>query len=74
MSVLIGMPCYGGTVPVAMLQSLLMLRKPCPTGFVSVERQRIDKARNYMAMECLQGRLLAPADGGRRQSDPARDA
>ena len=49
------MPCYSGMVPIVTLQSLLMLRKPCPCAFASVDRQRIDKARNHIAMECLRG-------------------
>ena len=54
-SILIGMPCQSGVVPVSMLQSLLTLHKPYPCGFVVVERQRVDKARNHIAMECLRG-------------------
>lgn len=52
-TVLIGMPSGSGHVPVEMLQSLLQLQKPLPCGFMSVTRQRIDKARNYMALEAL---------------------
>jgi glycosyltransferase involved in cell wall biosynthesis len=55
MNILIGMPCQSGVVPVSMLQSLLMLHKPYPCGFAVVERQRVDKARNHIAMECLKG-------------------
>ncbi len=39
----------------SMLQSLLMLHKPYPCGFVVVEKQRVDKARNNIALECLRG-------------------
>lgn len=53
MQILIGMPCQSGVVPVQMVQSLLQLHKPYPCGFMVVERQRIDKARNYIAMEAL---------------------
>jgi GT2 family glycosyltransferase len=48
-----GMPSGSGVVPVQMVQSLLQLHKPLPCGFMSVERQRVDKARNAMVMECL---------------------
>jgi glycosyltransferase involved in cell wall biosynthesis len=51
--ILIGMPSYSGMVPAITLQSLLQLIKPCPTAFMTVERQRIDKARNAIAMEAL---------------------
>lgn len=53
--ILIGMPCQSGVVPVATLQSMLMLHKPYACGFTVVERQRVDKARNHIAMECLKG-------------------
>lgn len=52
-TVLIGLPCGSGVVPLPMVQSLLSLHKPLPCGFMYVERQRIDKARNYIAMEAL---------------------
>lgn len=51
------MPSGSGVVPLAMLQSLLQLHKPFPCGFMSVERQRIDKARNYLAMGALNGKF-----------------
>lgn len=38
-----------------MVQSLLELVKPLPCAFISVERQRIDKVRNYMAIQALKG-------------------
>jgi hypothetical protein len=53
--ILIGMPCQSGVVPVPTVQSLLMLHKPLACAFSVVERQRVDKARNHMAMECLSG-------------------
>lgn len=53
-TILVGMPCQSGVVPVATMQSLLMLHKPVTCGFRVVERQRIDRARNIIAMECLQ--------------------
>ena len=52
-TVLIGMPCVSGMVPSVMVQSLLQLHKPYPCAFMSVERQRIDKARNACALEAL---------------------
>ena len=54
-SILIGMPSGSGQVPVSMVQSLLQLHKPYPCAFMAVERQRIDKARNAIAMEALRG-------------------
>lgn len=55
MKILIGMPSGSGVVPTQMVQSLLQLHKPAPCGFMTVERQRIDKARNAMVMEALKG-------------------
>ncbi len=52
-TVLIGMPSGSGLIPTSVVQSLLQLHKPLPCGFMTVERQRVDKARNYIAMECL---------------------
>jgi len=52
--VLIGMPCGSGLIPWQTAQSLLALHKPPLTGFLVVERQRVDKARNYLAMQALQ--------------------
>ena len=49
------MPSGSGVVPLQMVQSLLQLQKPLPCGFVTVERQRVDKARNHMVMEALRG-------------------
>jgi hypothetical protein len=51
--ILIGMPSGSGQVPVSMVQSLLQLHKPYPCAFMSVERQRTDKARNAIALEAL---------------------
>lgn len=53
--ILIGLPCASGFVPLPMVQSLLELVKPLPCAFMSVERQRIDKVRNHMAMQALNG-------------------
>lgn len=52
-SILIGMPSGSGMVPVSMMQSLLQLRKSFPCGFMVIERQRVDKARNAIVMEAL---------------------
>lgn len=51
--VLIGIPNGSGLIPAAMVSSLLQLRKPCPCGFMVVERQMIEKARNAIVMACL---------------------
>lgn len=51
--VLIAMPSASGHIPILTVQSLLQLYKPCVCGFLTVERQRIDKCRNYFAKECL---------------------
>lgn len=52
-TILIGMPSGSGQVPTVMVQSLLQLMKPLPCAFMTVERQRVDKARNSMVMEAL---------------------
>jgi len=49
------MPSYSGMIPATMVQSLLQLHKPYPCAFMIIERQRIDKARNAIAMEALRG-------------------
>lgn len=51
--ILVGLPCGSGFVPTVMVTSLLQLHKPFPCAFAVVDRQRVDKARNYMAMETL---------------------
>lgn len=56
-TILIGMPCVSGMVPSVMVQSLLQLHKPHPCAFMSVERQRIDKARNAIALEALRNNV-----------------
>lgn len=52
-NILIAMPSGSGQVPLSTVQSLLQLHKPYPCGFISVERQRVDKARNAFVMEAL---------------------
>lgn len=52
--VLIGIPSASGLMPIAMVQSLLQLKKSIPCAFICVERQRTDKARNAIAMEALE--------------------
>ncbi len=47
------MPTYSGLIPTIMVQSLLQLRKPMACGFMAIDRQRIDKARNALALEAL---------------------
>lgn len=51
--ILIGVPCGSGYMPTQMVQSLLQLHKPCPCAFLTIERQRIDKVRNYMVQQAL---------------------
>ena len=51
--ILIGVPCGSGYMPSIMVQSLLQLHKPCPCAFLTIERQRIDKVRNYMVQQAL---------------------
>lgn len=53
--VLVAVPSGSGYVPLLTVQSLLQLHKPCPCGFITVERQRIDKCRNYFSKQCLDG-------------------
>lgn len=52
---LVGVPSGSGFMPAIMVQSLLQLHKPLPCAFITVERQRTDKARNYMVQQCLVG-------------------
>jgi len=52
---LIGVPSGSGFMPTMMVQSLLQLHKPLPCAFLTVERQRVDKARNYFVQQCLAG-------------------
>lgn len=52
-TVLIGMPSYTGMIPAVTVQSLLQLHKSLPCAFMTVDRQRIDKARNACAVESL---------------------
>ena len=51
--ILIGVPGGFGYMPTQMVQSLLQLHKPCPCAFLTIERQRIDKVRNYMVQQAL---------------------
>lgn len=53
--VLIGMPCGSGFIPSLTVQTLLQLHKPCPCAFGVVDRQRIDKVRNFLVHQCLEG-------------------
>jgi len=52
---LIGVPSGSGFMPTMMVQSLLQLHKPLPCAFLTVERQRVDKARNYFVQQALAG-------------------
>jgi len=51
--VLLAVPNGSGYMPSLMVQSLLTLHKPCVCGFAVVERQRIDKCRDFFAKEML---------------------
>jgi len=51
--ILVGVPNQSGFMPGVMVQSLLQLHKPYPCAFMTVERQRVDKARNAICMEGL---------------------
>ena len=53
MKILLGMPSYSGMFPSVVFQSIFMLRKPCPMGFMTVDRLPIDRARNIIAGEAL---------------------
>lgn len=53
--VLLGIPSASGFMPTMMVHSLLQLEKPIQCGFLAVERQRVDKARNYLVSQCLAG-------------------
>ncbi len=50
---LIGMPCASGQVPTIMLRSLVNLEKPMEFVFATVDRIRIDIARNELAKKML---------------------
>ena len=52
-TILIGMANQSGVVPAIMVKSLLELHKPYSCAFIAVERQRVEKARNAIAMEAL---------------------
>lgn len=51
--VLIAMPCASGHIPTIMLRSLMKLEKPIDWDFATVDRIRIDMARNELAKEAL---------------------
>lgn len=53
MKILLGMPCYSGMFPSVVFQSIFNLKKPCPMGFMTVDRLPIDRARNIIAAEAL---------------------
>ena len=50
---LMGMPCGSGQVPSLMVNSLMHLRKPISAAFLIVDRQRIDKCRNYFVQQAI---------------------
>lgn len=49
MKVLLGMPSYSGVFPSVIVQSIFNLIKPCPVGFMTVDRLPIVQARNIIA-------------------------
>ncbi len=51
--ILIGVPNGSGSFPAVMVTSLLTLHKPVSTGFMIVERQMIEIARNGICQEAL---------------------
>lgn len=53
MTVLIGMPSASAQIPSIMVSALLQLRKPVSCGYICVDRQRVDKARNEIVKEAL---------------------
>ena len=53
--ILIGVPCGSGFMPTLMVQSLLQLHKIKNCAFLTVDRQRIDKARNYFVKQAIEG-------------------
>lgn len=53
--VLLGIPCGSGLIPSITVQSLLQLHKPVACSVIVVDRQRIDKARNYFVKMALSG-------------------
>lgn len=55
MKILIAMPSYNGQVPSITVQNLLQLHKPCECAFVIIDRQRIDKCRNFFVKQALEG-------------------
>lgn len=54
MKVLLGIPNGSGQIPAVMVQSLLALRKPCICASLIIERQRVDKCRNFFCQQVLQ--------------------
>ena len=53
--VLIAIPSYSGSFPSLMVESLLQLKKPIQCGFSVIDRQRIDKCRNFFVKQALDG-------------------
>ncbi len=51
---LVGIPNGSGFFPALTVQALMSMRKPCPSMFVTVGRQRTDKARNYIVQKALE--------------------
>ncbi len=52
--VLLGIPCGSGLIPSMVAQSLLQLHKSVPCSIIIVDRQRVDKCRNYFVKMALE--------------------
>jgi glycosyltransferase involved in cell wall biosynthesis len=46
--VLIGIPCGSGVMPAYTVDGLFKLTRPCPVSLLIIERQAVDRARNYI--------------------------
>jgi SAM-dependent methyltransferase len=53
MKILLGVPTYSGLFPSVIVQSIFHLKKPCPVGFMTVDRLPIVEARNIIARQAL---------------------
>jgi glycosyltransferase involved in cell wall biosynthesis len=55
--VLIGIPCGSGFIPTQTVNSLLQLHKPKQTSILIIDRQRVDKARNFIVKQAIENRM-----------------
>ena len=51
---MLGLPTYSGQFPSETVRALLTMKKVCPTMVQMVDRQRIDKSRNYIVKQALE--------------------